>query len=198
MEIVDSCAEYKMVASFASARAIVRPRNKPVAPGGALGALILWWICFKRKKKAIGGWLLYFLINLFGGAVVSGIILAFSVENLAPSAWADSKLYSLFLISSIPSYVVIASLVVVAVLLLRTRDWRWVRVMRAILVGDILFGLLGLAIDTVHFPNSVFFDVYGLIFPSIFLPYLIVSKRVERVFKTKDWAVKNSASSEIP
>jgi hypothetical protein len=50
-----------------------------------------------------------------------------------------------------------------------------------------LFGLVGAAIDAKFFPDNVFFDIYGLVFPSVFLPYMCFSDRVHRVFLTRDW-----------
>jgi hypothetical protein len=40
-------------------------------PGGGIGALIMWYVCGSRKKQEIGGWLLYYYIQLYLAVIVS-------------------------------------------------------------------------------------------------------------------------------
>ncbi len=77
--------------------------------------------------------------------------------------------------------------VVVATGLLRVRDWKWVKHLKAVLITNLVFAAIAIGIDAVHFQDSVAFDVLGLVWPTIWLPYFSRSTRVERVFKTKDW-----------
>jgi len=43
----------------------------PTFPGG----LIAWWICSRRKREQLGGWLLFYYWQLYGGALMSVIFL---------------------------------------------------------------------------------------------------------------------------
>ena len=39
--------------------------DRPANPGGGLcGALVMYYICSRRKEKEIGGWLLYYYIHI--------------------------------------------------------------------------------------------------------------------------------------
>jgi hypothetical protein len=149
--------------------------------------LIVLIVCVARRKKEIGGWLLYFFVQIFIGGFVSLLFLLIGLKNYFPAAWDDPVLYGLFLLSTLPSQVIVVCLVAAAVALLKTRSWIWVGRLKAILISDIVVGLIGLAIDSVYFPDNVVLAVFGLSFPLIFLPYLFLSKRVRRVFLSKDW-----------
>jgi len=144
-------------------------------------------ICYARRKKPIGGWLLYFFWSIFGGGLITAIFVAAGIKNYLPASWSDGFSYSLFLLSAVPSIVIQAGLVAAAVALLRSRDWRWAIRIRWMLAADIFVGIVAALIHSKFFHSSLFLDVYGLIFPSIFLPYMLWSKRVRRVFQSKDW-----------
>src|SRR5207253_8049083 len=72
--------------------------------GSLIGVLIVWYICSSRRKKEIGGWLLYFYIQLYVGVIVTVAIGLFSFRNYIPSTWATNpSLYPLFLLSTLPT-----------------------------------------------------------------------------------------------
>jgi hypothetical protein len=168
--------------------------QRPVIPG--LGPLlIILGICWWRRKKPIGGWLLCFFVYVFVGSVMAVVVLMLSVKGSQPAALDDPKLYALFLLSTVPYYVVRGVLLAFAIALLRTRAWKWVQAMKFALGVDIFFLLTGLAIDAAHFPGSALIDMNSLLSSSAFLAYLFASKRVKRVFKTKDWP---QPISEVP
>lgn len=159
-------------------------------PGvGGGGLLIMWYICHRRRHNPIGGWLLFYYIQLYLGALFSLLIVAASLEYYSPSSWDDSGLYAISLISSVPQLVLVAAQVAVATALLKVRSWRLVSYLKGVLAALIAFGLLSLALDYGHFPDAVLLDLYSLIWPLIWLPYFSVSKRVRSVFQTKDWEI---------
>jgi hypothetical protein len=155
------------------------------------GGWIVGLVCYRRRERPIGGWLLYFFWSVFSGAVMTAIFLAIGIKSYLPAAWnGQGFLYSLFLTSTLPSIAVEIYLVVAAIALLRTRSWQWVSRLRSILTASICAHLIALLIDARFFPgesSNLFLDAYGLIFPVIFLPYLFRSQRVQRVFLSKDW-----------
>ncbi len=161
--------------------------QRPPVPAAAVGALIMWWICSRRKQQPIGGWLLYYFIQLYLGFVLVLFMTVIALENYRPAAWEDCTLYYLFLLSTVPGFLIEIAQVVVATGLLRVREWRWVNYLRMVLVVDLVFVGIAMAIDAMHFQDSIAFDVLALIWPIAWLPYFSKSKRVERVFKTKDW-----------
>jgi hypothetical protein len=158
-----------------------RPGN-PLAGFSAAIAII----CVLRRKHAFGGWLLWFLGQVFLGGIVSLYLLLADLRNYLPGAWDQPKLYVFFLLSAIPSYLVVVWLMVAAVAMVRTAAYEWLLRMRIALAVQIFFGLMALAIDAAFFRGNAKLEVVRLVFPAIFLPYLFLSSRVERVFQTKD------------
>jgi len=161
--------------------------SRPPVPGAGLGALIMWYICNKRKRDPIGGWLLYFYIQLYLGAIFSIVIFGVSLENYVPSLWEDKTLYLLFLMTTLPVQIILMAQVAVASILLKRREWRYVGILKLILVVDILVTLFAAGIDVFYFPENLAFDFLSLIWPAVWLPYFLRSTRVRHVFQTHDF-----------
>lgn len=157
--------------------------------------LILIVVSIARRKSAIGGWLLYFLGQLLLGGVTNALAVLSNLDQYRPSSWGDSLHYLIFLLSVVPSLLILLCLIVSAIALVRTENWAWVERMKLLLAADIVAGLLSLGIDSMFFPDNLMHSMLGLLFPSIFLPYLFLSTRVRRVFLTKDWDAPLAAPS---
>ena len=163
-------------------------QSTPSFPGAGIGALVMWYVCSSRKQKEIGGWLLYYYIQLYLGVLVSIVVFAASWSAYLPGTWsAAPELYPMFLVSTVPGLLVLPAQLVAAELLRMSRDARWIRVLRYVLWADLLLACLATAVDMKYFPNDLVFDVLGLIWPIVWLPYFYVSSRVNRVFRLKDW-----------
>jgi hypothetical protein len=160
--------------------------EQPASPFGLIN--IPAFMALLRRKKPIGGLLFYFFWSIFAGVAITAIFLAIGIKNYLPSTWNDQyRLYSLFLASTLPGIAAQICLFIAAIAVLRTRNWEWVLRIRSILAADILVTLVGLLIDASFFPENLLLGAYSLIFPVIFLPYTYRSKRVRRVFLSKDW-----------
>ena len=158
-----------------------RPAN-PLAGFSAAIAII----SILRRKHAFGGWLLWFLGQVFLGGIVALFLLLADLRNYLPGAWDQPKLYFFFLLSTIPSYLAVVWLMVAAVAMVKTADYEWLLRMRIALALQIFCGLMALAIDAAFFRGNARLEVLRLVFPAIFLPYLFLSSRVAHVFRTKD------------
>jgi Protein of unknown function (DUF2569) len=159
-------------------------------PASGCGALIMAYICSKRTKEEIGGWLLYYYIQIYVGLVATIVIFAVSLENYKPSSWSEAPaLYPWFLLSAVPGILVVPVQATVAELLRRSRSERFLHWLRVVLWIDAACALLAIAIDLTYFRDSLFLDVLPVLWVTIWLPYFYVSKRVKRVFITKDWLV---------
>lgn len=181
-----------------SALALVSDNKNQAPLGGAPGALLMWWICSRRKEKPIGGWLLYFYIQLYVGGAVGIIFMLLSLKNYNPATWQSMPLYWLFLISGLPGQLLLVAQVVVASVLLKKRQWRWVEYMQLLFALDLAFGLLAVLIDHWHFQDNVAFNFLTLAYASIWLLYFWKSVRVRSVFKTKDWKAVPAPPSTVP
>ena len=183
---------------------LLRPVSAIAADGGAtqraptsgIGALVMWYICASRRKYEIGGWLLYYYIQLYIGVIVSVIIAIFSFRNYLPVTWAAKpSLYPLFLLSTVPQLFVLPVQLVAAEMLRKSRDYKYVGTLRLVLWIDLATAVVAAVIDLNSFKESLAFDVLALAWPAVWLPYFYVSKRVKRVFETKNWLMGPSASA---
>ena len=163
--------------------------NRNTGYGAIWGLIICAWICGKRRKNPIGGWLLYYYIQLYGGTVLLLFLSVASFENYIPANWDDKSLYLFYLISTIPQEIAnIAELIFASLLLKqRFRNSSKVNWLRAVFVFSIVFSIIGLAIDYTYWKESVPSDILGLAWPSIWLLYFTYSKRVKCVLIDNYW-----------
>ena len=167
----------------------------PPSPVGILW-IILWVVCATRRKQEMGGWLLFYYIQLYLGLVFSVVMLAISFQNYLPRTWANAPgLYPLFLLSTLPAFAIIIAQLVVAERLRLSRDQRHLVMLKRVLWINLAFAGIASAIDATYFPENIAFDVIAFVWPLIWLPYFYRSNRVARVFITKDWVVPASGPS---
>jgi hypothetical protein len=154
----------------------------------ALGPLWMYWLCNSQKHKSIGGWLLYFYIQIYLGVpLVTAVFLVSSWPHLEASRWTDQTAFALFTLKSILPLVMITAQAIMATLLLRKREWMMVNLLRGLFVADLLSAMFCVAIDAIYWPSMLVRGTAALLWPIIWLGYFSYSKRVQRVFKTHDW-----------
>jgi len=171
--------------------------TNPSKIGGPIaGAVIAWAICYRARKKPIGGWLLYYYLQLYIGFIYIALTTLAVIEHYTPANWDDSSVYTLYLISTIPTDIGHLAEVVVASLLLapKFRNKITVNWLRGVFGYLFVFSLLGLSIDISNWPDSVVYDFIGLAWPTIWFFYFTNSRRVNLVFKTNDWNFNNLSS----
>jgi hypothetical protein len=150
--------------------------------------IILWLICYNRRKEDIGGWLLFYYIQLYLSIAITLLVLPFSLDSLLPSRWAGSPgLYALFLLANLPVLTTVIMQVVVAHRLRRSRDPVYLVPLRRILWAELLFSAVKLGIDIKFFQSTLEFDALAVLWAACWLPYFYRSIRVQHVFVTKDW-----------
>ncbi|GBE06009.1 hypothetical protein BMS3Abin10_01651 [bacterium BMS3Abin10] len=157
------------------------------------GGLLIWLICFWKRKNPIGGWLLYYFITLFVGFFIS-IALTLAPDNLSnfnPMLWDDKIMYFFFIVTTVPSDALLLAQIVLTYYLLSSvrRDWKHILILRNILLAEIILSLVSIPIDMNYWPDtgSAFFSGYALVVSSIWYFYFKKSVRVEYVFKHKNW-----------
>lgn len=146
-------------------------------------------IIYLTRKRAIGGWLLYYYFTLFANLFLLILIFGISFENFQPSGWDDRALYGLFIISVIPVYFLKGVEALIAFLLLakRYRLQKFVNYLRYSLITQALVNGLTLLIDYNYFPDNVPMTVMGGFFAIIWYFYFSTSRRVLFVLSQKDW-----------
>ena len=162
--------------------------------GGAIaGALIAWWICRSRRHKPIGGWLLYYVFNVFVGIFVWLLFSVAAIKNYYPSSWADSTHYLLYLLTTLPNDIfTIAELILVFGLTIeKFRSWKVIERLRVVLALSIAFSILSILIDIRYYESqNVPLEVFGIIWPVVWLLYFLKSERVKSIYRDNDFITR--------
>lgn len=150
-------------------------------------ALIIALICYFRRHKPIGGWLLWYLIQLCLGLFVSILLSISGISNLSPVGWDDKIAYAAYLVSSVPGLVLrgIEAFVALSGSQEGKRKWAVVVRIKKILWAELAAAVVATVIDIIYWEywsSNIVFDVLALIWPAIWIPYFSVSKRVKDVF----------------
>jgi hypothetical protein len=174
---------------LAQIAAFLTSPGSPSTPGLPLGGAIIWWIiCSRRKQHSIGGWLLFYFWQIFSGAVISvALVAGLAYKSYMPESFDKLSDYGLFLLSAAPSVVLLLVQAAICVLLLYTRSWEVLKLLRVVAAIDVVFEWLGVLIDASRFPDDLALSLYSAIPMTIWLVYLFSSERVKRVFKYDNW-----------
>lgn len=140
-------------------------------------------ICLVRRKRPIGGWLLFYFIWLFAGFFIWCIITASTLPRFSPANWHDKRIYAYFLAASIPADLLLLAQIALSILLLRTRQWLYLRLLRVILALQIAVALVTVLIDVKYFPPAAIFRAADIITASVWLVYFSFSPRVRSFAK---------------
>ena len=163
--------------------------NSTYAPGLPGGGIIAWIVCYKQRRSQIGGWLLFYYWQLYGGILVTLLFFAVAFQSYVPESFDNAGLYHFFLWSTLPTLLLFATQVVVSTMFLSVRSWELLKLMRWVLAFQLVACLLAMIIDARKFPDNLFFDVWNAIGPAVWSLYFYRSKRVKHVFRTCDWDV---------
>ena len=126
---------------------------------------------------------MFYYWSLFGGILVTLIMLGVNFESYVPESFADPTRYHLFLLSVVPLLLVYTLQVITGILLLSVRTWDMLKLLRSLIIAELACAVLGLAIDLARFTDNVFFDVYTIAASSIWVGYFFFyRKRVTHVF----------------
>lgn len=148
----------------------------------------MYWLCNSRRHKSIGGWLLYFYIQIYLAVPLAfGLFVVSTLPHLQANRLHDQTAVALLTLISILPLVMISFEALLATVLLGKREWMMVNVVRGVFFADLLARLMILAIDWKIWPHAVTGALLGSIWPVLWLGYFSYSKRVQKVFKTHDW-----------
>src|SRR6266446_656205 len=103
MSVITVVAAILMVLCIFSPVMLAASETQSHSNSAPPGALIIGLTCWLARKKPIGGWLLFFFIQLYLGLAFSILLLVtVSLKNYNPALWPSTDLYLLFLLSSAP------------------------------------------------------------------------------------------------
>lgn len=158
-----------------------------------LGLIIVGLICNAKKRNPIGGWLLFYYIQLFIGVILwllfTLILMDTLAQNLNINYWDQIIQYILYLLTTIPSDILLFIELIFASMLLnkkfRNRKiYNWLRITIAATFG---FSLLALAVDSYYWPENSIFDILAIVTSGAWLLYFTFSARARMVFIENNW-----------
>lgn len=142
----------------------------------------LWILAFFRRRNAIGGALLVFFVQVFAKLALS-LILVVSVlvawqirDRNVRLPFQEWEVQVSFLILAM-NFAATAFTAIAALALLKSCSWRYVAYVRSGLCALAVLAIINLLYHRVNIASCL-----ELIFPLIFLPYFLLSKRVQRAF----------------
>lgn len=172
---------------FVLATTSTRPATNPGAVV-LFAPLVVWYVCAKRKTREIGGWLLFYYIQLYVGAGVAIVLSLASLDSYRPAAWSENpSAYPLLLLASLPVLGAVLGQVAVAHKLRKTRDGKLLFVLRNMLWAYIAASLVAGLVDSAVFPDAMEMDLFSAFVGAVWLAYFYRSERVRKVFETRDW-----------
>lgn len=153
------------------------------------GLFLALAIAYLTRRCAIGGWLLYFYIQLYLSLLISLLFLPRVFANLNPDSWDSANLYALFFLSTVPVLLAQVFEAFAATVLLARRNEGNLRVLRLALLALAISSGIALGIDTGYFSDAptLFFDALTFGFGCIWCAYFWRAKRVRMVFIDGAW-----------
>ena len=143
-------------------------------------------LCILCKRRAIGGWLLFFYIAVYLGAVVAAISAVRHMGGVVPQGFAESEHYRLLTWVVTQRIVLTLVAAVIATFLLFARTLAMLNLLRWVMGARIAVGLVSL-FAYVDFPDEIRNTFMGLLALIGWLAYLLLSRRVKHVFVLNDW-----------
>jgi len=156
----------------------------PTFPGG--GLLVAWLICNGAKRSAIGGWLLFFYWQLYGGLLITSIFFAFNIQSYIPENFDNTERYLLFVGSAVPSLLLLLAQVAVGTILLSVRTWDLLKLLRWLLAAEIIAAIGATVIDAAYFPDDVGLNLLTISRGVFWLAFFLRSAPFNHVFLTLD------------
>jgi hypothetical protein len=157
----------------------------PTLPGG----VIAWIVCYRARRSPIGGWLLFFYWQLYGGLLMTAVFFAINIQSYVPENFDSGEKCALFLLSVVPSLILYLAQIAVGTILLSVRTWDILKLLRWLTAARVFAGVVSMVIDANYFPDNTALNLLTVIPASLWLAYLFRSVRVRHVFKTQDWDI---------
>ena len=163
------------------------------------GLFLAWAIAYLTRRRAIGGWLLYFYIQLYLSLLISLLFLPRVIANLNPGAWDSANLYVLSFLSTVPVVLTQGFEAYAATLLLFRRSERNLRLLRIALLALAVSSGASLGIDIGYFSDepTLFFDALTFGFACIWCAYFLRAKRIRMVFVERAWDYASYSTPRI-
>jgi len=149
-------------------------------PNAGSFALLGAIVAAVRCKHAIGGWLFFFMWQVFIGFGLAAVQVARDWRTYTPAGWSGSNLYLIYIMAMAPRLTALFGVTIASFMLLRMSDWSWAMLLRTVLIIYIFFVGVSIAVDCVYFPADLAINCASLLFPSVLLAYTYQSQRFRK------------------
>jgi len=138
--------------------------------------LTIFLICYFRRKEQIGGWLLFYFIQIFFGVLMTLVTSTILFLYLKDSSGAGVVM----LIIMLPNLIIWLAICVVSIMLTlkRFRAWKYINYLRALFVGKMILAILMAAAPGLPTMSFILILPYWI----TWLLYFSLSKRVISVY----------------
>ena len=116
-----------------------------------------------------------------------------ALQSYVPENFEDHARYLWFLVSTVPTLILFALQVAVATFLISVRTWDLLRLLRWLMIAEIVAASFAIVIDIKYFPDNVALNFLTIGPGILWMLYFFKSRRVSHVFKWHDWEVAVNA-----
>jgi len=153
------------------------------SPINSIGLVFLLLTAYWSRNEPTGGWLRIFIYQIYIGCVATVFTIHNLWDNFFPSTWGDDSRYPLFLVGHIPTILMVFIMAAVVSLLLYSRHWKFVRLLRVLFFVQLIFVGINVTISAANFgtADAILASLQG-IFLLVWIPYFYASRRVKETF----------------
>lgn len=164
------------------------------------GLVVLPAIAYLSRRRAIGGWLLVFYIQLFVAIPFGLLFIPQTIMELNPNIWDNYLDYAMFFVSAVPITLAWVFEVFAGTKLLLSKNGKNLNLLKlslAILAGA---SIISLVIDAAYFSDEIFIaiDSWTLFLSLVWLWYFAKARRVAKVFVEKNWVYQDNSERRKP
>jgi hypothetical protein len=109
-----------------------------------------------------------------------------------PSSRLDPAKHLALIAAAYPRLFALMGVVVAAAVVLKRREWLWIERRRFLLGVTVVIAGISVVLDAIYFHRSLFTNLVRCVMLGVWLSYFHVSKRVNHVFRTRDWEKFNT------
>ena len=153
------------------------------------GNLLPFLIAYLFRRRPIGGWLLFFYIQLYLNLIFTLLLFPSLFSELRPADWSSFFDYGMFFLSVVPPAIILILESCIATVLLFRRNERNVRLLRSTLLGLVIASMISIIVDAVYFKehSAISISIVAAIYALVWYLYFTNSRRVQMVFIDKTW-----------
>lgn len=168
-------------------------------PAASSGFFITFAIAYLSRRRAIGGWLLYFYLQMYLSMLISLLFVPQVISNLQPSHWGNAQLYVMFFLSVVPVLIAQLAEIVAATVLLVRRSEPNLNFLRYVLTALGVASIVSIAIDLAYFKDdpAMVFDFVTAFFSIVWAAYFRKAKRVTAVFVSRNWSYETQLVKRV-